>query len=62
MCIFPEPVVISQKFEKSFLLFTFYTCCANFSSVALIFASESEFEKNVSIRIITRTLVPQWNK
>ena len=41
MRIFPEPEVLSQKFEKSFLLFTRYTFCANFSSVALIAASES---------------------
>ena len=41
MRIFPEPEVLSQKFEKSFLLFTSYTSCANFSSVALIAASES---------------------
>ena len=45
MRIFPEPEVISQKFEKPFLLFTFYTFCANFSSVALIAASKSRCEK-----------------
>ena len=41
MRIFPEPEVLSQKFEKPFLLFISYTSCANFSSVALIAASES---------------------
>ena len=46
MRIFPEPEVLSQKFEKPFLLFTSYTSCANFSSVALIAASESWCEKN----------------
>ena len=44
--IFPEPEVLSSRFEKPFLLFTFYTSCANFSYLALIVASESWCEKN----------------
>ena len=44
MRIFPEPEVLSQKFEKAFLILTFYTLCANFSSLAFIVASESGFE------------------
>ena len=46
MRIFPEPEVLSQNFEKLFLLFKSYTSCANFSSVALKVASESWCEKN----------------
>ena len=45
MRIFPEPEVLSQKFEKSFLIFIFYALCANFSFVVFIVASESGFEK-----------------
>ena len=41
MRIFPELEGLSEKCEKSFLLFIFYISCANFSSVAVIFASES---------------------
>ena len=41
MRIFPEPEVLLQQFEKHPELFTFYTCCANFSSLALKVASES---------------------
>ena len=47
--------MLSQKFEKSFLIFIFYALCANFSSVAFIVASESEFEK--SVRIIIRIII-----
>ena len=46
MRIFPEPEVLSQQIEKRPGLFTFYTSCANFSSVALIVASESWCVKN----------------
>ena len=45
MRIFPEPEVLSQKFEKPFLLFKCYTSCANFSSVALIAAPENNNNK-----------------
>ena len=41
MRIFPEPEVLSQQIEKHFELFTSYTSCANFSSVAFIVASEN---------------------
>ena len=41
MRIFPKPEVLSQKFEKLFLLFNSNTSCTNFSSVALIVTSES---------------------
>ena len=41
MRIFPEPEVLSQQIEKRPGLFTFYASCANFSSVALLVASES---------------------
>ena len=44
--IFLEPEVLSIWFEKPFLLFTFDTSCANFSSLALIVASESWCENN----------------
>ena len=44
--IFPELEVLSSQFEKPFLLFTFYTSYANFSSLALIVASESWCENN----------------
>ena len=46
MRMFPEPEVLSQQIEKRHGLFTFYTSCANFSSVALIVASESWCVKN----------------
>ena len=46
MRIFAEPEVLSQQIEKRPGLFTFYTSCANFSSVALIVASESWCVKN----------------
>ena len=46
MRIFPEPEVLSQQIEKRPWLFTFYTSCANFSSVAPIVASESWCVKN----------------
>ena len=46
MRIFPEPEVLSQQIEKRPGLFTFYTSCANFTSVALIVASESWCVKN----------------
>ena len=46
MLIFPEPEVLSQQFEKRPELLPFYTSCANFSSVALIVASESWCVKN----------------
>ena len=46
MRIFPEPEVLLQQFEKRPELFTFYTSCANFSSLAFIVASESWCVKN----------------
>ena len=53
MRIFPEPEVRSQKFEKPFLLLTFFSSFVNFSSVTLIVTSESWCVNNNNLQYLS---------